>query len=229
MGIGINLTLYLMKQNELLGFENRMLVRVLKKNAILRYPEMLNKYVYLLKEGFVKIAVTNEEGREVIKYLVKPGDLFGEIPLLGISESYEDYAVALEDSVVYFADVEQMQQWINVDPDLRTKIYKQMGERIRKAENRFLSMVFKDAQARIRSFLTELLSEFGKLTEEGYKIKNFLTHDDIAKLTDTSRQTVSSILNELRDQKLIEYNTEIILIPFSSKLWRDNPDISAPR
>jgi CRP/FNR family cyclic AMP-dependent transcriptional regulator len=211
-----------MKQNEFLGFEKRMLVRVLKKNAILRYSEMLHKYVYLLKEGCLKIAVTNEEGKEVIKYLVKPGDLFGEISLLGISESYEDYAVALADSVVYFADVEQMQQWINVDPDLRTKIYKQMGERIRKAENRFLSMAFNDAHTRICSFLTELSSEFGKQTDEGYEIKNFLTHDDIAKLTDTSRQTVSSILNELRDQKLIEYNAEIIQIPFSSRLWRDN-------
>ena len=201
-----------------------MLVRVLKKNSILRFPEMQNKYVYLLKEGFVKIAVTNEEGKEVIKYLVKPGDLFGEIALLGMPESNEDYAMALENSVVYFADVEQVKRWMHEYAELRINIYKQLGERIRKAEDRFLSFIFKDAHARISSFLSELASEFGKLTKEGYEIKNFLTHDDIAKLTDTSRQTVSSTLNELRDQNLIEYNNEVIQIPFSSKLYKNKPD-----
>jgi CRP/FNR family transcriptional regulator, cyclic AMP receptor protein len=213
-----------MNQNELKNFENRMLIRVLKKNTILRFTEMLNKYVYLLKEGCIQIAVMNEEGKEVIKYLVKSGDLFGEIPLLGVPESDQDYAVALEDSVVYFADVEQMQQWMNAHPDFRTKIYKQIGERVRRAEDRFLSMNFKDAHARICCFLTELAYDFGKLTDQGYEIKNFLTHDDIAKLTATSRQTVSSILNELRDQKLIGYNTEVIQIPFTSKLFRTKPD-----
>src|ERR1700737_3602417 len=101
-----------MNQNELKFFEDRILVRVLKKNTILRFPNMLNKYVYLLKEGFLKIALTNEEGKEVIKYLVKPGDLFGERPLLGVPESEEDYAVAIEDSVIYFADLEQIHQWM---------------------------------------------------------------------------------------------------------------------
>jgi len=213
-----------MMKDELKSFENRMLVRVLKKNTILRFVEMLNKYVYLLKEGCIQIAVMNDEGKEVIKYLVKPGDFFGEISLLGVSESDEDYAIVLEDSVVHFAEVEQMQKWINIHPDFRTKIYKQIGERVRRAEDRFVSMNFKDAYARICSFLTEFAYDFGKLTEKGYEIKNFLTHDDIAKLTATSRQTVSSTLNELRDQKLIGYNTEVIQIPFASKLFRTKSD-----
>src|SRR3982074_1548521 len=98
-----------MKKDKLKSFEDLMLVRVLKKNAILRFSEMVNKYVYLLKEGCLQIAVMNEGGREVIKYLVKPGNFFGEISLLGVPESGEDYAIALEDSVVYFAEVKQMQ------------------------------------------------------------------------------------------------------------------------
>ena len=213
-----------MMKNELKSFENRMLVRVLKKNTILRFPEMPNKYVYLLKEGCLQIAVMNDDGKEVIKYLVKPGDFFGEIQLLGVPESDKDYAIALEDSVTYFADVGQMQQWMNTNPNFRTKIYKQIGERVRRAEDRFLSMNFKDAHARICSFLTELAYDFGKLTEKGYEIKNFLTNDDIAKLTATSRQTVSSTLNLLRDQKLIGYNSDVIKIPFTSKLFRTKPD-----
>ena len=200
------------------SFENRMLVRVMKKNTILHFAEMQDKYVYLLKEGCIKIAVVNGKGKEVIKYLVKPGGIFGEISLLGIKESSQDYAVALDDSVVYFAGIQQIEQWMLEYPDLRSVIRQNLGQRIRNAEDRFLSMIYKDAYARICRFLKDLAMEFGKRTDQGYEIKNFLTHDDIAKLTDTSRQTVSRILNQLRDQKLIGYNTEIIQIPFSSKL-----------
>jgi CRP-like cAMP-binding protein len=213
-----------MMKDKLKSFENRMLVRSLKKNTILRFPEMPNKYVYILKEGCIQIAVMNKQGKEVIKYLVKPEDLFGELTLLGVPESEDDYAIVIEDSVAYFTEVEQMQQWMNIHPEFRTKIYKQIGERVRRAEDRFLSMNFKDAHARICSFLTELAYDFGKLTEQGYEIKNFLTNDDIAKLTATSRQTVSSTLNILRDQKLIGYNSDVIKIPFTSKLFRTKPD-----
>ena len=95
--------------------------------------------------------------------------------------------------------------------------------RVRVLKKNTILLTFKNADARIRSFLTELASDFGKLTDNGYEIKNFLTHSDIAKLTATSRQTVSSTLNELRDQKLIANNKHLILIPTSSNLFKNKP------
>jgi CRP/FNR family transcriptional regulator len=200
-------------------FKTRMSVRVLKKNTIFRFPEMKNKYIYFLKEGLMKIAVMNEEGKEVIKYLVKPGCLFGEITLLDERENADDYAVALEDATIHFVAAEKMKQWMNTHHDLRREVNKQFCNRIRKIENRLLSIIFKDAKIRISEFITDFVMEFGKKTEQGFEVKNVLTHDDIASLTDTSRQTVSSTLNELRKKRLIEYNSRTIRIPFSSKLW----------
>ena len=202
-------------------FKNRMSLRVLEKNTIFRFPEMKNKYIYFLKEGFMKIAVMNDEGKEVIKYLVKPGYLFGEITLLDERENPEDYAVALEDAVVHFVAAEKMKQWMNTHHDLRREVNKQFYNRIRKIENRLLSIIFKDAKIRISEFIAGFVMEFGKKTEQGFEVKNILTHDDIANLTATSRQTVSSTLNELRKKRLIEYNSRTIRIPFSSKLWEN--------
>ena len=207
---------------EILSLETELTVRMLKKGAFFRFPKLQNEYVFFLREGFIKIAVANHEGREVIKYLVKAGSFFGELALLHEAESVEDYAVALEDSVVSFVEVEKLRQWMQTYPHLRTDLYRQAGQRIRKAEGRLLSMVFKDASTRVREFLSSFVQEFGRRTEEGYEIKNYLTHDDIAKLTDTSRQTVSSALNELREQKLIEYNNELVRIPADSPLYRES-------
>jgi len=80
--------------------------------------------------------------------------------------------------------------------DLRTEIFKQIGTRMKKIEDRLLSMFFKNSRSRITEFIMEFMKDFGQKTSEGYEVKNFLTHEDIAKLSATSRQTVNSTLNE---------------------------------
>lgn len=192
--------------------------RTLHKNAILRFPEMYNKYVYVLKRGLIKIGVMNEEGKEMIKYLVKPGNLFGEMPLIEGSENPDDYAIALEESVVCFVDTEKLKQWMLTNEDLRIDIQKQISNRLKKVENRVLSLIFKDAQARIEEFIVEFATTLGEKTDQGYVATKYLTDEDIAKLTATSRQTVSRVLNELRDKHVIEYNAEQMMIPHNSPI-----------
>lgn len=84
-----------------------------------------------------------------------------------------------------------------------------------------MSLLFKDAGSRICDFLVDFTSEFGRRTKEGYEIKNYLTHGDIAKLADTSRQTVSSLHNDLREQKLIDYYNKVVRISQNSPLYRE--------
>ncbi|MBO9573332.1 MAG: Crp/Fnr family transcriptional regulator, partial [Chitinophagaceae bacterium] len=133
-----------------------------------------------------------------------------------------DYAEALEDSVVCFIDTEKLKHWMSDNHDLRMKIRTHIGERLRRVENRLLSMIFKDARTRVHDFLVDFVKEFGTYNGENYEVKNFLTNDEVAKLTATSRQTVNAILNELRDKNIIEYNKDVLIVPQSSPLFRDN-------
>lgn len=206
-----------MKTDELIS-EYSTVVRTLRKNKALRFTKMA-KYVCFLREGFLKIAVMNKDGREAIKYLLQAGNFFGTTALLDQTENADDYVVALEDAVIVFIDTEKMKQCMNAHPDIRQHVMRQLSQRIQKAENRLLSMIFQDARSRICEFLKEFAVEFGKLSGPAYEVKSFLTHDDMAKLTATSRQTVSSTLNHLREQKLIEYNNETLRLPLASPLW----------
>jgi CRP-like cAMP-binding protein len=207
-----------MSEPDIRSIEQSAYMRTLKKNEVLRFPQQLHQYVYLLKEGFLKMCVMNEDGREFIKYLVKPGNLFGEIPLLGDYESGDEYAEALEDSFICFLDAEKLKRWMQNNADLRIKIYKQISNRLKKVENRLASMIFKDARTRIQEFIIDFAMEYGKPSGNSFEVKNILTHDDIAKLTATSRQTVSTVLNEMREQKLIDYDNKTMRVFFSSVL-----------
>jgi CRP-like cAMP-binding protein len=93
-----------------------------------------------------------------------------------------------------------------------------MGFRFRKLERRLESLVFKDARTRVVEFILELAQERGQKVGFETMVKSHLTHQDIANLTGTSRQTVTTILNDLRDRNLINFDRRKILIRDMTKL-----------
>lgn len=197
-------------KEERLHMEKSMVMKRVDKNTMLHFPEMKEKFVYFLKEGLVKIVHYNEDGRETIKYLVSPGNIFGELALLDNDENSNDYAIALNDCCICFMDVDHLNMMMQENQDLSISIRKLIGLRLKKLENRLESLIFKDSQTRIVEFLAELFKEFGKDEGDGLKIKNFLTHDEIAKLTASSRQTVTSVFNNLRSKGIISYSSKYI-------------------
>lgn len=207
-----------MTPEEIQSVEESVFSRDLKKGEKINFPKKLQKYVYMVKDGVVKVMAEDDSGNDTIVCLLKKGSLFGELTLLGDFEIIEDDAVAVVDSTVCFIDAGKLKKWLRENEDLRIKVNQQIGDHLRKIENRLLSMIFKHARTRIYEFLIEFVKEFGTKTEQGYHVKNFLTNDDVAKLTATSRQTVNKILNELREKNLINYNKDELIIPGSSEL-----------
>ncbi len=209
-----------MSIDEIESMEENVISKTLKKGERISFDKKFNKYVYLLSSGILKIVATDKQKRHTIVNLVNKGNLFGALPLLGNFETNEDYAEAIEESVVCFIDTEKLEGWMSKNFDLRTKVHKQIGEQLHKIENRLLSMIFKDAKTRVHEFLVDFVKEFGVFDGEQYEVKNLLTNDEMARLTATSRQTVNSILNELRDNNIIKYNKDVVIVPQNSPIIR---------
>ncbi len=71
-------------------------------------------------------------------------------------------------------------------------------------------MVTRDVKSRLMYYFTEWAKSEGKRLGDKIIIKNHLTHNDIANLISTSRQTVTVILNELKEAGHIKYNRKEI-------------------
>jgi CRP-like cAMP-binding protein len=106
----------------------------------------------------------------------------------------------------------EMKQMMAHNKPLSFKLMKLIGLRLRKVERRLESLVFKDARTRVVEFLKDEAEEKGKKVGYETMIPNHLTHKDIASLTGTSRQTVTTILNDLRDKNIINFDRRKILI-----------------
>ncbi|MEO1623728.1 MAG: Crp/Fnr family transcriptional regulator, partial [Bacteroidota bacterium] len=109
----------------------------------------------------------------------------------------------------------------NLD-DLQTQsrvvLHQFLGNRLRKAESRLESLIFKDARTRIIDFIKENVASRGRRVGYEMLLRHSLTQQDIANLTGTSRQTVTSVLNELRKMDLIYFNRKSILVRDMGKL-----------
>ena len=77
-----------------------------------------------------------------------------------------------------------------------------LGKKFHKVENRLLNILNKDVRTRLIQFLLQLSSQNGKATAGNTAtIERFLSHDDFAKLIGSTRQTVTTILNQLSKVK----------------------------
>ncbi len=157
----------------------------------------------------VKIVRYLEDGREDIKSILGPASLFGELALVE-GESPGDCAIALEDCLICFVDVPSMQRMMDENNALKTEVFKIMGLRLKRLERRLESIIYKDSRTRIIEFLEEFLQEYGQENSGKWQARNFLTHTDIAKLTAASRQTVTTVFNELRSKGAIDYDKKTI-------------------
>jgi len=164
--------------------------------------------VFFLKKGSVKIVNTTND---TVKYVVKRGNIFGELGLYNKEAAAEEIAYALEDCIICYIKSEQMAQLMEKHKSLKNGVLKVYGVRIQKLERRLHDLLYKDSSTRIKEFISEYLIEFGEKNETGkLTAKNLLSHKEIANLTNTSRQTVSNVLSTMRKEGVIDYNVKFI-------------------
>ena len=174
--------------------------------------------IFFLLNGTVKTCTISNDGREVIKTVLHPVSIFGELGLVGEKHRHES-AVALNKDVAFCTiSVSKFHALMRSSHSLCLKILNMVGKRLLNVEQKLESLIFKDARARIIDFLKESAAARGRRVGFEMLFKHCLTQQDIANLTGTSRQTVTSVLNDLRKDNLIYFNRNTILIRDLGKL-----------
>ena len=182
------------------------------KDEFIYFPDEPSEKIYMISEGRVKIGSYLDDGKEIVKAILGHGEIFGELALAG-EDKRTDFAQAMDaNTKVCPMTIEDMEELMAEHKQLSFKIMKIIGLRLKRTERKIESLVFKDARTRVIEFLRDTAMEKGQKVGFETMIKSHLTHKDIASLTGTSRQTVTTILNELRDKNVINFDRRRILI-----------------
>ena len=196
-------------------FESRK--KVIKKGNYIYLPEEVSSKIYFILNGKVKIGTYRDNDKEIVTAILQTGDVFSEMSILG-EKIRKDFAISMTDCTLSAFTKSELNGLMKNHSALSILMMRIMNERVIEMEDRLESLIFKDSKTRILEFLISRIEKSGQRIGYEWVLRNFITHQDIASLTSTSRQTVTMILNDLRNNNIIQFDRKRLLVRDLDKL-----------
>jgi len=180
-------------------------MRTFAPGELLFAPPQRMETLFILKEGRVRIFRLSSDGRALTTAIITPGTIFGEMLLLG-QQMHDNFAEALEHVTVCVMTKTDVQTILLSDARIAARISEILGNRVTQLERRLSDTVFKTVPQRVATTMC-LLADHGQqrrpLVRGVRGIQVMLTHEQVAALAGTSRETTTKVLNEYADQGLL--------------------------
>ncbi|MBI4788827.1 MAG: Crp/Fnr family transcriptional regulator [Chloroflexi bacterium] len=171
-------------------------------------PGETGEVFFLLKKGRVQIYRLSPEGKKLVIATLEAGTLFGEMALVG-QGMYNTFAEAVEPCILCAMSRRDVEMLIARFPKVGLRFLEVMGQRLTEAERRLEGLAFKSIPAQLAALLLQLARDN---CVEGY------THQQLAEMIGTYRETVTQILDDFKAQGLIEIGRKQIEIRDARRL-----------
>ena len=160
--------------------------------------------VVVLCSGKVKLTTSSSEGRTLIVRIAEAGELLGASAVL-LGRNHEMSAETLEPCQVNFIRSEEFMQWITNDSAAMMGVARQLSDDYYEAQREIRSFgLAQTTSEKLARLVLDWCNESGEKTEKGVRLKVLLTHEEIAQMIGTTRETVTRLLTSLRTRKVIE-------------------------
>jgi len=163
-------------------------------------PSDASRSVLLLTTGRVKIYHITAEGKQAVLALIDPGELFGELAVFDREGRRDEFAEAMENSTVVLIPQEEIQRLMESYPQVSLEMSRLMGLRRQRIERRLKSLLFRSNRERLIHLLMELAEKYGRETSEGLLLGIKLSHQELASMIGSTRETVTVTLGELQEE-----------------------------
>jgi CRP/FNR family transcriptional regulator, cyclic AMP receptor protein len=157
-------------------------------------------------EGRVQIEASREDGRTMLRAVLGPGQLFGELGVLaGMPRTGS--ALALDDCGVWTVSARQFIEFLRDVPAASQALLRALALQVVEHEAVVEDLLFLDLKARVAKRLLALVStSWDDLPQDGVAVPWNITQNDLASLCGGSRENVNRVLSELAKRGLITRN-----------------------
>ncbi len=180
------------------------------RHSKLFFAEEVSDDIYLIKQGRVKLTRTSESGREMILDILGPGEIFGELSLVG-EENRSHSAEALDDTLVCRIALADFESLLQRHPEMALKVIKLFGLRRRELEMRIEDLLFQPLGNRLVIALLWQAQRHG-ISEADGSVRIPLSQKDLAHLIGASREAVAEQIAEWKKLGLIKTSYRAIRI-----------------
>ncbi len=159
-------------------------------------PHEMRGRSFILRRGKIRLFYSFQNGDTLSIAELRPGAVFGEMPLLG-QRAYGAQAEAVEESVLWILSRPDLEQLLLNHPRLALRLIQLLGQQLLEAEGQLEETLFKNIRARTAALLLRRASSDPPAVTG-------LSHQEIADQLGVYRETITHALNELRQMGLIE-------------------------
>ncbi len=184
--------------------------RTYRKNDIVFFEEDTGNYMYIVKDGRVKVSRLLPNGKEMILAFRETGEYFGEMSMLdgGTSAATVTAVVSTTILVTTYRDFQRLLG----NPKINSALLRMLCSRCREAWSQIEVLTFHNADARIRTALYQLCRKKGEKTSSGIRIGLKLTHKELADMTGISRETATRVLSTLQSEGLLRVESRQFIV-----------------
>ena len=200
-----------LKEDDLEAIARVTITRSYDKDQVIILAEEEGDALFIIATGQVKVSIVSEDGREVILSLLGEGAVFGELSLLD-GKPRSANVVATQDTELYMVRRADFLQLIYKVPQIAVGLLAELAARLRKTDRKIEGLALLDVTSRISETLLQLADEQGSETELGVTLETRPTHQQLASMSGTTRETVSRVLKRLEGQGYISSEGRSITI-----------------
>lgn len=176
-----------------------------ESGRIFYMPEDSGEVLFLLKAGRVQLYRMTPAGKKIVVATLGPGAVFGEMSVVG-QGMHNTFAQALDACMICVMSREDVDRLIRNKPTVAFRFFEALGARVSALEEQLEDIAFKSIPSRLAGMLLRLADEASMNVVRGF------THQDLAEMLGTYRETTTQTLNEFKNQGLIEIGRKRITL-----------------
>lgn len=191
---------------ELMMMDRQVTMATCSAGRIFYTPDEAGEVLFLLKKGRVQLYRLSPGGKKLVVATLGPGAVFGEMSLIG-QGMHHTFAEAVGDCMLCVMSRADVERLMREKPQVAFRIVETLGDRLTHTERRLEDIAFKSIASRLAGTLIRLSDEAG----EDHNVLGY-THQDLAEMLGTYRETVTQTLNEFKADGLVEIGRKQVVL-----------------
>ncbi len=186
---------------ELAEIERKITMHTCERGRVFYLPGETGEVLFILKEGRVQLYRLSAEGRKLVLATLAPGTVFGEMSMIG-QGMYDAFAEAAESCTICVMSRRDVEALIRSKPQIALRLLELVAVRMQELETQLEDIAFRSVPVRLATLLLRLAGD-SKGEAPAAATVGGLSHQDLADMLGVYRETVTTALDNFRNNDII--------------------------
>ena len=198
-------------ESELDALAELTFTRTFDKGQLIILAEDPGDSLFIIRSGQVKVSLIHEDGKEFILSLLGEGEVFGELSLLDDQPRSANVTAMAQTQLVMLQRAD-FRALLSKIPQIAVSLLEELAQRLRRTDDQVEGLAVLDVHHRVAKTILRLATDQGEPTDGGVVITGRPTHQQLANMAGTTRETVTRELKQLEQQGYITTRGRDIIV-----------------